>query len=58
MTHAELGWEPTWTTKAGTPRPFPITLGHEFSGVVRSVGPSVTDLGPGDAVFGMNDPTW
>lgn len=32
------------------PRPVPMVLGHEASGVVREVGPGVTDLKPGDHV--------
>jgi NADPH:quinone reductase-like Zn-dependent oxidoreductase len=38
VTPTELEWAPTWTTRAGGPRPFPIILGHEFSGGVRTVG--------------------
>src|SRR5512139_69654 len=30
---------------------FPFLLGHEAAGVVESVGPDVTDLGPGDFVI-------
>src|SRR5262245_51925167 len=55
VTPTELEWAPTWTTRAGEPRPLPVILGHEFSGEICSVGPGVTDLAPGDAVFGMND---
>ncbi|HXJ37604.1 MAG TPA: alcohol dehydrogenase catalytic domain-containing protein [Candidatus Eisenbacteria bacterium] len=50
VTPTELEWEPTWTTRAGGPRPFPITSGHEFSGEIAAVGPGVADLAPGDAV--------
>ncbi len=32
------------------PRPMPIALGHEASGVVQELGPGVTDLEPGDHV--------
>ncbi len=32
------------------PRPLPIALGHEASGVVMEPGPGVTDLKPGDHV--------
>lgn len=32
------------------PRPLPMVLGHEASGVVEEVGPSVDDLAPGDHV--------
>ncbi|MDP9290752.1 MAG: NADP-dependent oxidoreductase [Verrucomicrobiota bacterium] len=55
VTPTELDWVPTWTTPAGAKRSFPIIPGHEFSGVVHRVGPGVTDLAEGDAVFGMND---
>src|SRR3954466_8105940 len=55
VTPTELLWAPTWTTRAGGPRPFPIVPGHEFSGEVRGVGPGVNDVAVGEAVFGMND---
>lgn len=55
VTPTELEWATTWTTRAGGPRPFPIILGHEFSGEVRAVGPGVSDLVEGSAIFGMND---
>jgi len=32
------------------PRPLPMVLGHEAAGIVREVGPGVTDLRPGDHV--------
>jgi L-iditol 2-dehydrogenase len=31
----------------------PITLGHEFSGTVESVGPGVTRVSPGDRVVAI-----
>lgn len=34
---------------------FPYILGRDFSGVVSVVGPGVTDLAVGDAVFGVLD---
>ncbi|HXB59469.1 MAG TPA: NADP-dependent oxidoreductase, partial [Candidatus Acidoferrales bacterium] len=37
------------------PRPFPIVLSHEFSGIVESLGPNATGLKVGDAVYGLND---
>jgi NADPH:quinone reductase-like Zn-dependent oxidoreductase len=55
VTPTELLWEPTWTTRAGKPRPFPIIPGHEFSGEVHALGSGVTDVAVGDAVFGIND---
>src|SRR6056297_2060276 len=30
------------------PRPVPMVLGHEASGIVEEVGPGVEDLAPGD----------
>jgi NADPH2:quinone reductase len=36
---AEIQWAPTFQTRAGSPRPFPVVLGHEFSGVVEGSGP-------------------
>ena len=32
------------------PRPMPMIIGHEASGIVREVGPGVTDLAPDDHV--------
>jgi alcohol dehydrogenase len=32
------------------PRPTPMVLGHEAAGIVRELGPGVTDLAPGDHV--------
>jgi NADPH:quinone reductase-like Zn-dependent oxidoreductase len=55
VTPTELLWVPTWTTRAGVPRPFPIIPGHEFSGDVHALGSGVNDVAVGDAVFGMND---
>jgi len=55
VTRSELGWAPTSTTRTGQPRPLPIVLGHEFSGVVAAIGAGVSGLAPGDAVYGLND---
>ena len=52
---AELGWVPTWTTRAGKPRPWPVILGHEFSGEIAALGAGVKDMGVGDLVYGLND---
>src|SRR3954468_10585798 len=34
---------------------FPYILGRDFSGLVGALGPGVTDLAVGDAVFGVMD---
>src|SRR5512135_3311532 len=51
----ELSWVPTWTTRAGKPRPLPVIPGHEFSGEVAALGAGVKDAGVGDLVYGLND---
>jgi NADPH:quinone reductase-like Zn-dependent oxidoreductase len=51
----ELHWEPTFKQVSGEPRPFPIVLSHEFSGVVESVGMNVSNVRIGDEVYGLND---
>ncbi|HEX5397904.1 MAG TPA: NADP-dependent oxidoreductase [Verrucomicrobiae bacterium] len=51
----ELLWYPTFNKPSGEPRPFPIVLSHEFSGVVESLGANVGDFQIGDAVYGLND---
>jgi len=51
----ELEWFPTFFQKSGEPRPFPIVLSHEFSGVVAALGPGVQNVKVGDAVYGLND---
>jgi NADPH:quinone reductase-like Zn-dependent oxidoreductase len=55
ITPTEFAWYPTFHTPQGSPRPFPIVLGHEFSGVVAAIGPSCTGVQVGDAVYGLND---
>jgi NADPH:quinone reductase-like Zn-dependent oxidoreductase len=52
---AELDFPSTFQTAAGGPRPFPIVLGHQFSGVVAAMGAQSADLRIGDAVYGIND---
>jgi NADPH:quinone reductase-like Zn-dependent oxidoreductase len=37
------------------PQSLPLTLGSDLSGVVEAVGPGVTALRPGDAVFGQTN---
>src|SRR5215470_6833882 len=53
--HTELSWVPTWTTRAGEPRPLPVIPGHEFSGAIAALGARVSDVGVGDLVYGLND---
>jgi len=55
VTPTELLWVPTWTTRTGADRPFPIILGHEFSGVIAALGAGVTEWAAGDPVYGLND---
>ena len=55
VTPTEFNWSPTFKTRTGEPRSFPIVLGHEFSGVVQEVGDAVNGFRVGDAVYGMND---
>jgi len=55
VTPTEFQWYPTFTMPSGEPRPFPIVLSHEFSGVVESVGAGVENFKIGDAVYGLND---
>ena len=51
ITFAELTWPETWEVD-GIDRT-PVIPSHEFAGVVFEVGPGVTDLSPGDLVFGV-----
>ncbi|HTR43671.1 MAG TPA: NADP-dependent oxidoreductase [Pseudomonadales bacterium] len=51
----ELQWFPTFNLPSGKPRPFPVVLSHEFSGVVASTGPKVTGVSVEDEVYGLND---
>jgi NADPH:quinone reductase-like Zn-dependent oxidoreductase len=55
VTPTELRWYPTFNTPAGKPRPFPIVLSHEFSGVVESPGADVAGFKAGEAVYGLGD---
>jgi NADPH:quinone reductase-like Zn-dependent oxidoreductase len=55
VTPTELMWAPTWKTRTGEDRPFPIILGHEFSGVIAALGAGVTEWAAGDPVYGLND---
>jgi NADPH:quinone reductase-like Zn-dependent oxidoreductase len=52
---SEFQWFPTFNLPFGEPRPFPIVLSHEFSGVVEAIGAKVACVSIGDEVFGFND---
>lgn len=54
VTPTEVQWYPTTHTKDGKPR-YDAVPGHEFSGVVASLGEGVEDFGPGREVYGLND---
>ncbi len=51
----EFDWRTTFTLPFGEPRPFPVVLSHEFSGVVEALGPKVTGVSVDDDVYGLND---
>jgi NADPH:quinone reductase-like Zn-dependent oxidoreductase len=55
ITPTEFAWYPTFHTPDGGNRPFPIILGHEFSGVVDAIGPACTGVQVGDLVYGLSD---
>ncbi len=55
ITPTEFAWQTTFQTRNGERRPFPIILGHEFSGIIAALGLDVADFSVGDAVYGMND---
>ncbi|MDK2744568.1 MAG: NADP-dependent oxidoreductase [Nitrospira sp.] len=55
ITPTEFAWYPTFHTLEGGERPFPIILGHEFSGVVEAVGPECTGVRVGDHIYGLSD---
>ncbi|MCV7310114.1 NADP-dependent oxidoreductase [Mycobacterium paraffinicum] len=51
ITFDELTWDETWT-RDGVSRT-PVIPSHEVSGVVSEVAPGVTDVAPGDEVYGL-----
>jgi NADPH:quinone reductase-like Zn-dependent oxidoreductase len=55
ITPTEFAWYPTFHTPDGGSRPFPIILGHEFSGVVDAIGPACTGVQVGNSVYGLSD---
>jgi NADPH:quinone reductase-like Zn-dependent oxidoreductase len=44
--------------KSVLPQPLPLTLGSDVSGTVEAVGPGVTGLRPGEAVYGATNPNF
>jgi NADPH:quinone reductase-like Zn-dependent oxidoreductase len=50
----ELSWPSTWTDRIGQKRT-PSIPGHEFAGVVTSLGYGTTGLSLGQRVFGLTD---
>lgn len=42
--------------KSALPQPLPLTLGSDLSGVIEAIGPNVTSVSPGDAVYGVTNP--
>ncbi len=54
VTPTELGWSTTWKTKAGADRHLPIP-GHDLCGVVAEIGPGVTSVTMGAAVYALTD---
>jgi len=50
--HRLRGWPRLTRRRAGVLRPKNPLLGNDFAGVVEAVGKDVTDLEPGDEIFG------
>src|SRR3954471_15885654 len=51
---AEWEWPSTWVDRSGHDRT-PAVIGHEFAGVVSSLGYGTTGLSLGQRVFGITD---
>src|SRR4051812_26511226 len=54
ITPTELTWTETYRRPDGQER-LPTIPGHDVSGVVEAVGPGVSDVSLGDAVYGLID---
>jgi NADPH:quinone reductase-like Zn-dependent oxidoreductase len=52
LTRNELDWGPTYTDEQGQPR-LPSIPGHELCGVVETITLGVTEVAPGDVVYGL-----
>src|SRR5262245_39065345 len=55
ITPTEFDWYPTFHTPEGGRRPFPIILGHEFSGVVEAIGSEGRGVQVGECIYGLSD---
>jgi NADPH:quinone reductase-like Zn-dependent oxidoreductase len=54
ITLTELTWDLSWQNRHGTDRT-PVIPSHEVSGIVTEIGAQVSDLAPGDEVYGLVD---
>src|SRR5437868_13466486 len=52
--HTELGWVPTWTTRAGKPRPWPVIPRHELSREIAALEAGVSNVRVGDREYGLH----
>ena len=52
VTPGELAWDETYRHPDGSPR-LPTTPGHDVAGTLDALGPGVTDLAVGDAVYAL-----
>src|SRR3954453_1335149 len=52
ITPTELTWSETYRTPDGHGR-LPTIPGHDVSGVVEALGPGVSEVSPGEAVYGL-----
>jgi NADPH:quinone reductase-like Zn-dependent oxidoreductase len=52
LTRNELDWGPTYTDEQGQSR-LPSIPGHELCGVVEEVAPGLTEVVPGEEVYGL-----
>ncbi len=54
VTPSEFSWSTLWETSAGMKRNLPIP-GHDMCGIVEALGPGVTGIEEGSAVYGLTD---
>jgi NADPH:quinone reductase-like Zn-dependent oxidoreductase len=53
VTPTELSWPGIWKAEDGSDRTLPIVPGHEMSGIIEEIGPGITDLKLGSAIYGI-----